>query len=557
MRKFAVCVALAAVIGIAYYNALGNGFVFDDYLLVVEHPAIPKVAADPELALSPSVVGYRPLRTLSYVIDYRLGGLQPWIFHLSNVVYHWLTACLVFLVTLRLTNIVPGRRQVSRGVAEASGWRWRVALLTALFWALHPVQTDAVTYIAGRRDILGGLCLFLGLWAYLRFRAAEHSFYVKYLWLAVSCVVYVLGILSKESVLVLPALCWLADVQREGVWESLRRRWALYFLVLLSGAVVLWHFAGSMIRAAILSEWHGGGIEGNFATVARIWVHYLSLMVFPKTLIGDYSYDAFPASRSFLEPEVLAALGVLGVVVAGLWALARWRPLIGYGALWLLVTILPTSHIIPIREVVAEHYLYVPLFGFCLIAGVVLDAACGLDFASEALPSRVRAAFVYGLVAVLLAGATARVMTRNRDWVDEETFWTVTVRDAPRCARARYNLAGVYARQKRRIDAAREFAATMAIAPNHVDALAGLGEMAFEAGLYGQALGYATQARAISSRNFRVEYLLGYVFFALQKFDEAEAHFRRALQLNPSFPGTRAALKAVAKARKDSKKEES
>jgi hypothetical protein len=102
MRKLAVILLLAVAIGGVYYNALSNGFVFDDYLLVVEHAAIPRVASDPLLAFSPAVVGYRPLRTLSYVLDYRLGGMHPWIFHLSNLVYHWVAACLVFLVTLRL-----------------------------------------------------------------------------------------------------------------------------------------------------------------------------------------------------------------------------------------------------------------------------------------------------------------------------------------------------------------------------------------------------------------------------------------------------------------------
>src|SRR5262249_26575908 len=108
MRKLVVVLLLAVAIGGGYYNALSNGFVFDDYLLVVEHAAIPRVASDPLLALSPPVVGYRPLRTLSYDLDYWIGGLQSCFFHLINLVYHLVTSCLVFFLSLRLIDGLAG-----------------------------------------------------------------------------------------------------------------------------------------------------------------------------------------------------------------------------------------------------------------------------------------------------------------------------------------------------------------------------------------------------------------------------------------------------------------
>ena len=227
MKRLVVCVSLAIAIGGAYYNALGNGFVFDDYLLVVDNSLIRTSRPLWTLLSNPLSLGYRPLRTFSYILDYRIGGMQPWVFHLSNLLYHWITACFVFLVALRLTNAPT---------LDKAHWRWRPAILIAFLWALHPVQTDAVTYIAGRRDILGGLCLFAGLWAYLQFRTPTAPTQWRYGWLLLSCLMYGLGILSKESVLVLPLLCWAYDVQQEGLMESLRRRWALYFLVLLLGA---------------------------------------------------------------------------------------------------------------------------------------------------------------------------------------------------------------------------------------------------------------------------------------------------------------------------------
>ena len=303
------------------------------------------------------------------------------------------------------------------------------------------------------------------------------------------------------------------------------------------------------------ATWHGGSMAGNFATVARIWVHYLSVMVYPHTLLADYSYDAFSVSRSLTEPEVLWALVTLGVAVVGIWGLARWRSLCGYGGVWMLITILPISHIVPIQEIAAEHYLYVPLFGFCVIAGLLLDALCRAPAEHPRSVVALRPVVGAVLVVALLSSAVARIVTRNRDWFDEERFWSVTTRTAPRSARAHYNLAGVYKQQKRTQEAAREFAVTLSVLPTHVGAIVGFGELAFEAGQYGQALSYAIQAQKIAPRNARAIYLLAWVRLALKEVAVAEALFQQARTLMPNTPGVYAGLLAVAKERGDSKAE--
>ena len=556
MKKLLVCLVLAGAIGAVYYNALGNEFVFDDYLLVVDNPLIRRAPPLTQFLSSPLSFGYRPFRNFSYIIDSRLGGVHPWVLHLSSLVYHWVAACLVFLVVLRLTNVPPQTFPLQAAGVPENAWRWRPAIFVTALWALHPVLTDTVTYISGRRDILGGLCLFFGLWAYLRFRVTTHQGSLKYGWLLLSCIAYGLGIMSKESAIVLPVLCWLYDVQHEGLVASLRHRWAMYFLVLLLGVIVLWYFAGPMILLTYQrSTWYGGSIVGNFATVARIWLHYLSLMAFPHTLLADYSYNAFPASVSFRELEVVVALIGLVGVAGSLVLLARRFPLSGYGGWWMLVTILPVSHIIPINEIVAEHYLYVPLFGFCLIMGILLDALCGAALTDVVPRARLRTAAVYGLVICLLVAAGWRTVVRNRDWANEETFWSAVIQTAPQSARGHYNLAGVYKRQQRFSDAAREFASALAVSPRHADAVAGLGELAFESGHYGQAFSYGIQAQEIDPKNPRAIYLLSWAKLALKDIDGAEQFFQRAVVLMPNSPGVYAGLEAVAKERGDKEAE--
>jgi tetratricopeptide (TPR) repeat protein len=221
----------------------------------------------------------------------------------------------------------------------------------------------------------------------------------------------------------------------------------------------------------------------------------------------------------------------------------------------MLITILPISHIVPIQEVAAEHYLYVPLFGFCVIVGLLLDALCGAPAEHPGSVGTLRPVMGAVLVVALFSGAVARIVSRNRDWLDEERLWSATIQTAPRSARAHYNLAGVYKQQKRTEEAAREFTATLAVLPQHVGAIVGFGELAFEAGQYGHALSYALQAQRIAPRNPRAIYLLAWVRLALKEVAVAEALFQQARTLMPNSLGVYAGLLAVAKERGDSKAE--
>jgi tetratricopeptide (TPR) repeat protein len=117
--------------------------------------------------------------------------------------------------------------------------------------------------------------------------------------------------------------------------------------------------------------------------------------------------------------------------------------------------------------------------------------------------------------------------------------------------RAHYNLAGVYKQQKRSLEAAREFAAVLAIVPQHVDAILGFGELAFDAGQYGQALSYASQAQRLAPLNANVFYLLAWTHLALKNLPEAEQFFQQALTQKPQSVGIYRGLEAVAKERGD------
>lgn len=442
-RSWVGVVVLLVAVAATFANAVDNQFVYDDQVLIVDDPAV-------RLPLSAGVNGlqYRPLRTFSYRIDYALGGLDPRIYHLNNVVYHAATVVLAFTL---LGMLGAGRTG---------------ALLGALVFAVHPVQADAVTYAAGRRDILCGLFYLLGMVAYLRHRRDGGRAV-----LALAFVAYVLAIMAKEMAVTLPLACLIVDrwcVRRGHDGRDARavrpRQLGAIGMLGTIGACGLGVLAlgvtygGHIYDMATERPWHGGSVGTNLATVARVWVKYLQLVVWPSALSVDYSYDAFPVSLSALEPRGLAS----GVLLAGLafcgWASWRRGGRAGLGLAWMAVTLLPVSHLVPFRELLAEHYLYIPMMG---VAMIVSDVA---DRVRCRWPAQRRWLAAAGCV--IVGALMARTIVRNGDWQDQLTLWSATVAVVPQCARAQFNLGQAYFERSRFMDAERAWLAAVALQPD-------------------------------------------------------------------------------------------
>ncbi len=547
-RRSLLAAALVGAIAVAFGNAVQNEFVYDDRLLIVDNPAVRAPAGDLH-----ALAFYRPLRTLSYRLDYAVGGLDPRVFHLTNLVYHATTTLLVHAVLAR-TGASPA--------AAATG---------ALLFAVHPIQTESVTYAAGRRDILCALFFTAGFLAYLRYRESRRR---SAMFAALSC--YVLALLAKEMAITLPLVCFLYDrfsmarasapssadavrderseqprpVQLQGASERTRRRSGSYaaqvsdratqqmrryrLFAAIAGVGVMYAVYGTFVRRVIAATpWHGGTPATNVATVFRIWVHYLWLVVWPARLSADYSYRGFPVSTSLLDGRALAAaLLLLALAVAARWS---WRrgDLAGFGAAWWAVTLLPVSHLVPYRELLAEHYLYLPMVGVAAVAAGIVDAA-GPRAGGVRTPAR---RMVLAIACAVLLAATARTIVRNRDWYDGETLWAATVATVPDCARAHFNLGQVYFERVRFDDAEREWLAAVAITPDDVDTLLALATLYNRQARFDDAERWASAALARYPDDVRALNLAGWIALgagdaqrALPRFDAALAHLPPAAE---------------------------
>lgn len=416
-------VALALATLLCYANTLGNGFVFDDHDLVLGNRLLRNLSNIPRIATN----SYRPARDISYALDFAVWGERPAGFHVTNILLHTANAILAFFVVFRITR----ERIVCAAVAAA-------------IFALHPIQTDAAAYISGRRDLLFTTFYLLSFMCYLKYRERKAPLYF---------VLFIASwggsLLSKEMAASLPLVIYawnFCDAWRgeTGPWAKRaasalraafrRDRWlylGLITLGLLYAALMVFVRRAS-IRAGLSGfDYWGGSFYATMLTVARVHAWYLKQLVYP-TPIAQY-FGVFDISRSIFEPRVLLSLAVIaGAMSLGFVQLGRDR-LMSFAIFFYFAALLPVSQIIPHHELLADHYLYLPILSFGLFVSLVVDRAY-----RSAPAARLQ---VGALCAVAIITCAVLTVTRNRSWKDDLTVWQANYEAAPTSPRAAFNLA--------------------------------------------------------------------------------------------------------------------
>lgn len=416
---------LVTVVFACYANSLGNGFVFDDEFLV---PAYSRVWNFSHLVQT-LLDSYRPVRNASYAIDFFVWGSRPFGFHLTNVVIHAANAVLVFCLIRRFA--------VKLGTA----------LLAALIFAVHPIQTDSVSYVSGRRDILFTLFYLAAFHAYLSYRAGRsRTSFVLFLGF------WALSLMSKEMAVSLPLVIFIwnfCDQWDEAAGSWLQRstqaskrafgkdKWLYSFLAAASlgfGVYAIFFLRASGRAGGAGLEYWGGSLYATVLTVIRVHAWYLKQLVYP-TPIAQY-FGAFDISTSLMDWRVVMSLAVVGSVLIAGAALLRKHRLMAFAVFSYFAALAPVSQIIPHHELLADHYLYLPMMSFSLLAALAVNLAAQRGRQSRMI------AYVLASVAVLaLAGLT---VSRNRDWKDELSVWEANYKSVPNSPRASYNLGGIY-----------------------------------------------------------------------------------------------------------------
>lgn len=427
-------VALGAALGVAlltavvYLPSIGGAFQFDDYRVIVDYPPVHTWAA---LAAHLGA-GVRPLLKASYALDWTLGARAAG-FHAANVALHALNAALVYALGLRLCARW-------RGEAEATRLRG-AALAAALLFALHPLQTEAVTYVSGRSVSLMASFYLGALLAYLHGRSR------------LSAVLFVGALATRETAVTLPAVLLLAELcgpARAG-WRTVAARQAAHWALLAAAGLV---FLLVPRYAELLSYGYTQrDVFGNLRAQAGGVAYLLAGLI---GLRGPNIDPALPVPAVWdatlaLQAAALAALALIGVLNL------RGRPWIAFGLLWFFVQLAPTNSVVPRLDVANDRQLYLAAWGLYLALAVQIAR-----LAAPLWPLRwpLRAA-----VAALCVAAAAASVARQLDYRSEIGLWEASVRAAPWNPRAHNNLGYAYFLAGRRSDARREFRAALVFDP--------------------------------------------------------------------------------------------
>ncbi|HEY1793167.1 MAG TPA: tetratricopeptide repeat protein [Opitutaceae bacterium] len=437
LRAWALAAVIVAAVALAYGRTLHAPTHFDDDASLSGNPTIRSLAG----ALLPPptpTVGGRPILNLSFAVSHALSGDGVWGYHLLNIAVHALAALALFGIARRT-------------LAGRAKWGTSAAFLIALLWAVHPLQTESVTYIVQRAESLMGLFFLLSLYFFIRGAASGRH---PGPWLALSVASCLLGMGTKEVMVGAPIVILIYDAVflSASLPDAVRKR-RIYYLCLAATWAVLPYLVFST---------HGRGGTAGFSSGISWWryllaqvpalTRYIRLSLWPHSLVFDYGTALAPLSWS-LVPEGMLLVALLA---ASIWAVMRRRPAGFLGATFFII-LAPSSSIVPVAsEPMAEHRMYLPL---AAVAALVVVAA--LKWLGR--PGIV----ALGAAALALGWAT---FERNQLYLSDIYLWQDTADKVPGSYRAHNNLGIALAAADRSSEAIAQYEDVLRIDPSLAEA---------------------------------------------------------------------------------------
>lgn len=410
-----IAAVAAAIIAVwwAYAPAFSGPFLFDDNTLPFAKSAA--AMADPLIVW---ITSNRPVLMFTYWVNAQLSGSDTYSYHVLNVIFHLITGGIVFFIVRRFLEW-SGVEVQQRNL---------LAAFSALVFLLHPAQSEAVAYLAGRSEGLSVMLAFAAFAVFIYRREPQISWTTTLAVLAL----FMASLLTKQQTIALPGLLLLTDFWwNPGFsFKGIRDNWKLYApmaLAALAAVAFFWNVITTDATAGFAMKdftWYQ-----YFFTQCRALFIYLREFVLPVGLTADWD---FPVSRTILDRGALFGLIALLALAAAAWHYRRRYPLVSFGFFAFLIMMSPTSSILPIRDTVAERRLYFGILGLLLI--------------TVGLFSRIRMKrnSLTAALAVVLLIFTVATRSRAEVWSSAIALWQDTVEKSPDKSRAHFQLASAY-----------------------------------------------------------------------------------------------------------------
>ena len=526
---------LVAVIGLAYGNTFLNAFHFDDIPSILEKPWIRGLDKIPQFLFS---FFQRPLVILSFNINYAFSEFSVWSYHLFNIIFHVLATLLVYQLAHRVLDYL-------KEFSPQKGFAF-FPFYVAMIFALHPLNTQSVTYISSRSSLLvtvfylGSLILFFkGFKTWKETRRKGWGHFLG------SGICFLLGGFSKETIVTLPAMLFLFHfyfISRETpkAWIATNAKWIFLLAIPLLAFVGYKQLAAGGLLSASSAYLQPG--TWFLTQTSVVPFEYFRKMLFPFNMNIDID---FPILSDWLQSESWLGMVVLGLFII-FWvrisshssetdSLEAGRRCVGFGMAWILLTLLPTSSFIPLLDVAVEHRTYLPVVGFVfMFAG---GFGCVRTWCKEVSPrfSFPATKLVNSCAVLILLCFSIGVIIRNGDWKDEVTLWTDAKKKSPNLVRPYNNVGEAYDKLGKYDEAIVEFEGALKIEPNYFFGLNNLGNIYGKQRKLPQAIGYFQRALEQKPDYSPAHYNLARAFHLTGKRQEAAESYRKAIKSNPYF----------------------
>lgn len=561
LRSLAPTILILILVSAIYANTLLNGFVFDDVPMIKNNPAIrsPEYIEQyftlPFFSVGQPSSGpvaydyYRPLILVSYLVDYRIWGLNPAGYHFTNILLHAVSTILVFLI-LRRFKLKDG-----------------ASMLAAVLFAAHPALADAVAGVSGRSDPLCSMFFLASFFFYVR---AVHETTVKgFLFLIFSYGGFTLALLTKENAISLPFLLVAYEVIRPDQNPAERpilRRVTPPFLI----AIIYLILRFQVVPASF--AWSGDALElaRRLATAAISLVSYICMGIFPYNLWFE-RYT--PIAHSLAAPSVIVSLVVVLVLIIIALYLARKAPLISFSIFWFFACMIPYLYFFifdPAPKLFTPpHFIYLPLIGLLTIFAFLIEKIYEFRILLE---GGWRRTISLGALVVVVFLFCLQTTARSLAWRDNYIFFSTMAEKATGTARIRIGLGNHFLSSGQPANALTEYTRAYELARkrsieelpsqdidfDNLDddaygvlkiadyyagaALSGMGDAYYLMGETDNAILSYEQALSENAFDARIYYKLGRAYERSARFDEAVAAYERAMKLDQGLLGASSAL---------------
>ncbi len=501
-ENYQYLIALTLLVLVAYANSINNAFVADDVRGILKNPEIEKISyifSDP-LTLVKNIV---------YFTIVKLFGRSPAAFRATNIFFHLGNVWLVYFLLHTLLG-------------------FKTALFTAAILAVHPIQTEAITWISGGQYSRYSFFLLLALVLYT-LSDKNKKFYFA------SIGSFVLALLVSEKAMVFPFILAVLEF----ACQSIKKNWKKltpYFALGGTWVLIFVGRVGQRVSDIETATYQSPQTASPLAQIPIAITSYLELIFWPKNLTLYHSEMSFSSVEYYTR--LILFIIFLGVLV---YAYKKSRP----AFFWLsffIISLLPMLTPFGISWIVAERYVYLGSIG--IFAAVAMAVSKIIEKIEHSLKHD-RTDIFYGLLCLLLLPLTARTIVRNSDWKNQDTLWLAAAKTSPSSPQNHNNLGDLYGRRGDLERSAEEFKKAIGLKPGYADAYHNLANTCQQMGKIDEAIENYQKAVEFNPNLWQSYQNLAAIYFEREEFELAKEWMEKAVAANPENPNLRRNLEII------------